>query len=149
MQNQTDNKLNFSLHITKMAYTYLCLTPIYIMFILISLTAWKVSKYRVISGKSPYSVPNTGKYGPEIIPYLDTFQAVSFSYFFPTSRCCSSCQLADMDLKSVEYARNSKFNLKSIIRNFFMMSEKLSVVTQSSEIVSFLRTVIFLCLINC
>ena len=33
-------------------------------------TAWKVSKYGVISG------PNTGKYGPEITPYLDTFHAV-------------------------------------------------------------------------
>ena len=29
-------------------------------------TAWKVSKYRVISG------PITGKYGPEITPYLVT-----------------------------------------------------------------------------
>ena len=39
----------------------------------------KVSKYRVISG--PYFPvfglnTNTGKYGPEIIPYLDTFLAV-------------------------------------------------------------------------
>ena len=48
--------------------------------------AWKVSKYGVISGMIflysdgiPYlSVfsPNTGKYGPEITPYLDTFHAV-------------------------------------------------------------------------
>ena len=30
----------------------------------IQLTAWKVSKYGVISG------PITGKYGPEITPYL-------------------------------------------------------------------------------
>ena len=40
-------------------------------------TAWKVSKYGVIS--APYfSVfsPNTGKYGPETTPYLDTFYAV-------------------------------------------------------------------------
>ena len=54
-------------------------------------TAWKVSKYGIISG--PYfpvfglnteiyeantSVfsPNAGKYGPEITPYLDTFHAV-------------------------------------------------------------------------
>ena len=34
-------------------------------------TAWKVSKYGDISS------PNTGKYGPEIILYLDTFHAVS------------------------------------------------------------------------
>ena len=51
-------------------------------------TAWKVSKYGIISG--PYfsvfglntdSVfsPNTGKYGPEITPYLDTFRAVAIS----------------------------------------------------------------------
>ena len=33
-------------------------------------TAWKVSKYGVISG------PNTGKYRPKITPYLDTSHAV-------------------------------------------------------------------------
>ena len=41
-------------------------------------TAWKVSKYGVISG--PYFTVfglNTGKYGPEITFYLDTFQAVT------------------------------------------------------------------------
>ena len=40
-------------------------------------TSWKVSKYGVFSG--PYfSVLglNTGKYGPEKTPYLDTFHAV-------------------------------------------------------------------------
>ena len=37
---------------------------------LFSSTAWKFSKYGVISG------PNTGKYEPEITPYLDTFHAV-------------------------------------------------------------------------
>ena len=53
------------------------------------ITVWKVSKYGVISGpyfpvlglnteKSYLSVlrPNTGKYEPEINPYLDTFHAV-------------------------------------------------------------------------
>ena len=34
------------------------------------LTAWKVSKYGVISG------PNKRKYGPEITPYLDPFHSV-------------------------------------------------------------------------
>ena len=56
---------------------------------LIACTAWKVSRYGVISGlyfpvfglnteRSYLSVfsPNTGKYGPEIIPHLDTFHAV-------------------------------------------------------------------------
>ena len=39
-------------------------------------TAWKVSKYGVISGPYfPVFGLNTGKYGPEITPYLDTFHA--------------------------------------------------------------------------
>ena len=40
-------------------------------------TAWKVSKYGVISG--PYFLVlglNTGKYGPEITQYFDTFHAM-------------------------------------------------------------------------
>ena len=56
-------------------------------------TAWKVSKYGVISG--PYFLvfglntaiygvfsANTGKYGPEITPCLDTFHAVRLLTFF-------------------------------------------------------------------
>ena len=40
-------------------------------------TAWKVSKYGVVSGPYfPVFVLNTGKYGPEITPYLDTFHTV-------------------------------------------------------------------------
>ena len=40
-------------------------------------TAWKVSKYGVICGPYfPVFNPNTGKYGPQITPYLDTFHAV-------------------------------------------------------------------------
>ena len=36
-----------------------------------------MSKCRVISGPYfPVFGPNTGKYGPEITPYLDTFHAV-------------------------------------------------------------------------
>ena len=37
----------------------------------------KVSKYGVFSGPYfPVFSPNTGKYGPEKTPYLDTFHAV-------------------------------------------------------------------------
>ena len=36
-------------------------------------TAWRVSKYGVISG------PNTGKKRPEKTPYLGTFHAVTFT----------------------------------------------------------------------
>ena len=40
-------------------------------------TVRKVSKYRVFSGPYfPVFSPNTGKYEPEITPYLDTFHAV-------------------------------------------------------------------------
>ena len=40
-------------------------------------TAWKVSKCGVISGPYfPVFSPNTGKYRPEITPYLDTSHAV-------------------------------------------------------------------------
>ena len=43
----------------------------------ISYTAWKVSKYGVISGRYfPLFSPQTGKYGLEISPYLDTFHEV-------------------------------------------------------------------------
>ena len=36
-----------------------------------------MSKYGVISGPYfPVFSPNTGKYGPEITPYVDTFHAV-------------------------------------------------------------------------
>ena len=39
-----------------------------------------MSKYRVISGPYfPVFGLNTGKYGPEITPYLDTFHAVQNS----------------------------------------------------------------------
>ena len=54
-------------------------------------TARKMFKYGVFSGpyfpvfgwnteiyhKSPYSRPNTGKYGPENTPYLDSFHGIS------------------------------------------------------------------------
>ena len=40
-------------------------------------TAWEVSKYGVFSGPYfPVFSQNTGKYGPEETPYLDTFHAV-------------------------------------------------------------------------
>ena len=45
--------------------------------LIIDYTAWKVSKYGVISGPYfPAANLKTGKYGPEIAPYLDTFHAV-------------------------------------------------------------------------
>ena len=52
-------------------------------------SAWKTSKYGVFSGPYfPVFNPNTGQYGPEITPYLDTFQAVMvyMVYSFTISR---------------------------------------------------------------
>ena len=44
----------------------------------VRIIAWKASKYGVISGPYfPVFSPNTGKYEPEITPYLDTFHAVN------------------------------------------------------------------------
>ena len=44
-------------------------------------TAGKVSKYGVISGPYfPVFGLNTGKYGPEITAYLDTFHALIIQY---------------------------------------------------------------------
>ena len=44
-------------------------------------TAWKMSKYGVISGPHfPAFSPNTGKYGPEITPYLETFYAATLDW---------------------------------------------------------------------
>ena len=45
-------------------------------------TAWKVSKYGAFSGTYfPVFSPNTGKYGPEKTPYLDTFHGVASHAF--------------------------------------------------------------------
>ena len=56
---------------------YLHVTSFLIEWMGVTNTAWKVSKYGVISGPHfPVLSPNTGKYGPEITPYLDTFHAV-------------------------------------------------------------------------
>ena len=43
-----------------------------------------MSKYGVISGLYfPVFSPNTGKDGPEIVPYLDTFHVVVQLQMFP------------------------------------------------------------------
>ena len=48
--------------------------------ILNNCTVWKVSKYGVFSGLYFYVFsPNTEKYGPEKMPYLDTFHTVNCS----------------------------------------------------------------------
>ena len=47
----------------------------------LTISLHEVSKYRVISGQYfPVFGLNTGKYGPEITPYLDTFHVVYASF---------------------------------------------------------------------
>ena len=67
-------------------------------------TAWKVSKYGVISGpyfpvfglntgkiiQEKFSL-NTGKYGPEITAYLDTFHAVFLTFDFSKKLTSLTC----------------------------------------------------------
>ena len=49
----------------------------------IDFTVWKVSKYGVFSGPYfPVFSSNTGKYGPEKNPYLNSFHAVFKGRFF-------------------------------------------------------------------
>ena len=53
-----------------------------IIVISITHTAWNLSKYGVIFG--PYFLVfslNTGKYGPEITRYLDTFHVVANTHY--------------------------------------------------------------------
>ena len=54
--------------------------PEQLLFFELSATAWKVSKYGVSSG------PNTGKYGPEKITYLDSFHTVCHLVFLLATR---------------------------------------------------------------
>ena len=50
-----------------------------LLILSVCVTASKVSKYGAISGPYfPVFGLNTGKYSPEITPYLDTFYAVYF-----------------------------------------------------------------------
>ena len=75
MQQQTiSHELRHIYQITILFLRNLCHT--YVLITLLD-TAWKESKYGVISG--PYFAVfdlNTVKYGPEITPYLDSFHVV-------------------------------------------------------------------------
>ena len=76
-------------------------------------TAWNSVQYGVISGPYfPVFGLNTGKYGPEITPYLDTFHAVLCFLFRIEKTICAvsfSCKFSDV-------FRSSFF---SLLRNCF------------------------------
>ena len=68
----------------------------------VRLTAWKVSNHGVFSG------PNTGKYGTEKTPYLDTFHAV---YYYSTQD------------KKWKYRKAWLPNIHSVFRHFAGVSD--------------------------
>ena len=55
-----------------------CASPHEYGFVVITVIAWKVSKYGYFSGPYfPVFRLNTGNYGPQKTPYLDTFHALN------------------------------------------------------------------------
>ena len=59
-------------------------SPVWLIY-----TAWKVSKYGVISGPYfPEFGPKTGKYRPEVTPYLESFHAVYIIFKLFTFSIC-------------------------------------------------------------
>ena len=60
------------------------------------MAAWKVSKYGVFSG------PNTGKYGPEKTPCLETFPAVYLSLSL-SANICSFLQITGLFFEHAEH----------------------------------------------
>ena len=80
--------------------------PLYAYIYGFTYTAWKVSKYEVLS--SPYFPAfglNTGKYGPENTPYLDTFHTVLSFFKFKFA-------------KNLEKKKKAKSRYFDIIANF-------------------------------
>ena len=85
--------------------------------------AWKLSKYRVISG--PYFrafglniSPKAGKYGPEITPYLDTFHAVDNFYVFS-------------ELKPLQFMRSINLN-----KGFFVKKQEITLIATQHNLIS-------------
>ena len=74
---RVNDSFKYDFTVEKGLYQVLVLdSPIFIT-IVEAFTAWKLSKYGVISGPYfPVFGLNTGKYGLEKTPYLDTFHVV-------------------------------------------------------------------------
>ena len=93
-------------------------------------TAWKVSKCGVISCPYfPVFSQNTGKYGPEITPYLDTFQAVLLNliYWSPIWTIIIIWQRILIKIKNKikeKYQRNARGYLSEKQQNVKEFTEK-------------------------
>ena len=84
---------------------------------------WKVFKYGVISGPSfPVSGLNTGKYGLEITPYLDTFHAVP-------KNCKSVVKNAISVAVRIDDTWQNQYGFISFLGVVFMISVYTGVVT--------------------
>ena len=87
-----------------------------------TLTTWKLSKYSVVPGSYfPVFSPNTGKYGPEITPYLDTFQAVS-PKCGKSEESCSESEWSPYD--DLEWNVFRAIVLKIVLRSRFWVNLK-------------------------
>ena len=73
-------------------------------------TAWKVSKYGVFFGL------NTGKYGPERTPYLDTFHVV---LLWINQFIMMIGVLSDIHIKSRNWHKNGKNDIMPDTPIFF------------------------------
>ena len=93
-------------------------------------TAWKVSKCGVISCPYfPVFSQNTGKYGPEITPYLNTFQAVLLNliYWSPIWTIIIIWQRILIKIKNKtkeKYQRNARGYLSEKQQNVKEFTEK-------------------------
>ena len=91
-------------------------------------TAWKVSKYRVISGPySPIFSPNTEKYGLEITPYLDTSRSDEptlthlcsmFPFFFFSEKRMKQWNVSFAPINSFVPNITFLYTLKTINENY-------------------------------
>ena len=71
-----------------------------------------MSKYEDIFGPYfPVSSPNTGKYGPEITPYLDTFHVVHVFNGIESTACLSLVDICFSEIAFVAREKNIKVSL--------------------------------------
>ena len=103
-----------------LTYLHFYITYIY------TATTWKLSKYGVISRPYfPVFGLNTGKCGPEITPYLDTFHAVStacIGYFHIVANQYKKTKIKTLDILITPYTGCS--TKEAIITTSFVEHQK-------------------------
>ena len=120
-------------------------------------TAWKVSKYEVISGPYfQYSIwirrdteylfvlsSNTGKYGLELTPYLDTFHAVISIRVIRVLRIqkkASYSRLTHFTTMFPSYRNQITFSAMRLISVWWVQGHSFNTYAKFSEELTFLTT---------